>query len=326
MADTKKWIGEKPSNIALIKYMGKKDVANNIPANTSLSWTLDHLKSRVELELCESKDQWQPLTSEFPFEMSQKGKDKFLNHLKRIKETYGVNENFVVRSCNDFPADCGIASSASSFAALTDAATQACEELSDKKLSVTEKALISAKGSGSSCRSFWSGLVEWSEHGLMPIETNLKNLWHFVVLVGDGPKAVSSSDAHKMVTSSLLFEGRIERTHKRLQECLLAMNSKNWQGLFEVVWQEFYDMHALFETAESPFGYFEPGTIELLKKVRSFWEQESDGPVTTMDAGPNVHLLWREDQKDLALRFFNENIKGQWTCLSNLGEVGVARV
>ncbi len=323
---SKTWFSEMPSNIALIKYMGKKDSSRNIPTNSSISWTLDHLKTRVELEESNGDDVWEALPSEFPFPMSETGRSKFLNHLKRVKEVYGVEASFKVKSANNFPADCGIASSASSFAALTDAACKACEDLSGKSLNVVEKAMLSSQGSGSSCRSFLPGLVQWTGGEILAVDSELKNLSHMVILVGSGTKAVSSSQAHKLVQSSFLFQGRIDRCEKRMQALKIQIQPLDWQGLYENVWAEFWDMHALFESSEPPFGYFLPGTIEVLNQVRKFWQDNGDGPLTTMDAGPNIHLLWREDQSSLAMKFFEQSIKNQWTCLSNLPEVGFAQV
>ncbi len=321
------WTAEKPSNIALIKYMGKKDKEKNVPSNSSFSWTLDHLTSKVELEIQKGdSDTWEPGESDFPFEMSSLGREKFLNHLQRVKDHFGVKERFKVKSANNFPADCGIASSASSFAALTEAAFKACEDLSSKKFSIKEKAMMSARGSGSSCRSFWSGFVLWEEQSLGPQDFAINSLSHMVVIVGGGAKKVSSSLAHKKVESSLLFEGRAERTRQRLEKVLEGLSSGNWSNLYQVVWAEFWDMHALFETSEPSFSYFLPGTFEVLEKTRSFWEEKGDGPVVTMDAGPNVHLLWRSDQKSLALEFYDQNLKSHWTTLSNIEDIGFARV
>lgn len=323
----KSWMAEKPSNIALIKYMGKKDKERNIPSNASFSWTLDHLKSKVELILSEQgHDTWGPGESDFPFEMSATGKEKFLNHLQKIKDHFGVKQNFEVRSANNFPADCGIASSASSFAALTEVAFKACGELGSKESSVFEKAMMSARGSGSSCRSFWSGFVLWDENSVGPKSCSLNSLDHMVVIVGEGAKKVSSSLAHKKVESSLLFKGRAERTQMRLDALLKNFTSENWENIYQLVWAEFWDMHALFETSQPSFSYFLPGTFQVLEKARNYWEDKGDGPVVTMDAGPNVHLLWRPDQKQMALDFFSEHLKSKWTVLSNIEDIGFARV
>ena len=45
-----RWYASAPSNIALIKYMGKTDYNGNKPTNSSLSYTLTHLNTHVEIE------------------------------------------------------------------------------------------------------------------------------------------------------------------------------------------------------------------------------------------------------------------------------------
>jgi diphosphomevalonate decarboxylase len=321
------WTAERPSNIALIKYMGKKDQEKNIPSNSSISWTLDHLVTTVELKTIEGEqDQWVLGLSDFPFEMTEKGRQKFLTHAKRVKDHFGVEQCFEIASSNNFPADCGIASSASSFAALTEALCAACSEISGKQITTEDKAILSSRGSGSSCRSFWSGMVLWNEDGVGPQDTALQHLQHQVVLLGTGAKEVSSSDAHKRIATSLLNRGRSERAETRLNQSLLAMREDRWQDLYDIVWQEFFDMHALFETATPPFSYFEPATTEFLQNLRRYWREHGDGPIVTMDAGPNVHLLWRQDQKKQTLSFFAKEIEGRWTCLSNIEEIGFAQI
>lgn len=321
------WEAKRPSNIALIKYMGKTDTEKNKPTNSSISWTLDHLLTTVTIEENSSgEDLWQPLESQYPFVMSETGRKKYLGHLDRIKKYYGVKSSFTIRSANNFPADCGIASSASSFAALTEAACTAFSELTGKEVSTFEKANLSALGSGSSCRSFLSGWVLWNGNEIQGVDSELKNINHMVVIVGDQAKKVSSSQAHKIVSSSSLFEGRVERAEKRLEDFISNSQNLNWQKLYEISWAEFWDMHALFETSVPSFGYFQPGTVSVLQFVRNHWELKGDGPIVTMDAGPNIHLLWREDQADEAVAFFTNHLKDWWTCLSNIEGIGFAQV
>ena len=62
----------------------------------------------------------------------------------------------------------------------------------------------------------------------------------------------------------------------------------------------FWDMHSLFETSTPPFGYLESSSMQVLDVAKNLWAETDDGPVVTMDAGANVHLLWRADQLDLA--------------------------
>ena len=146
---------EAPSNIALIKYMGKISGTGNKPTNASVSYTLPHLVTRVEI-VKNPIDDWAPLEAKsfVAPELSSKGRQKFLDHFARLKEAWGIEGNFLIRSANNFPSDCGLASSASSFAALTRATAVLRQELTGKETSVEEQSRWSRQGSGSSCRSF----------------------------------------------------------------------------------------------------------------------------------------------------------------------------
>ena len=120
-----------------------------------------------------------------------------------------------------------------------------------------------------------------------------------MVVVCDKKKLVSSSSAHARVVSSSLFVGRQERAEQRLIELIAALSHKNWSQSFDLVWAEFWDMHALFETAMPSFSYLLPSSIKVLNYVRDFWREHADGPLVTVDAGPNIHLLFRDDQAHL---------------------------
>lgn len=299
-----------PSNIALIKYMGKTDAAQNRPLNSSLSWTLQGLRTEVELEWDSAlvNSRWEPLDPGQGFRLSEKGAQKFLGHLERIKTRYRRTENFIVRSQNNFPSDAGIASSASSFAALTMAAVQAFGQMdsSFQRPSFKEQSDLSRQGSGSSCRSFFGPWSLWDQEGASGLELGPSDLIHQVVLVDSGVKSVSSSQAHVQCATSELFKGRKERAETRLQELISGLKSQDWERSFQLAWSEFWDMHALFETSKPSFGYLKPGTLAVLEQVRACWIQEKDGPLATLDAGPNVHLLWRNSQRILAQDFASQ--------------------
>lgn len=298
---------EAPSNIALIKYMGKIEGRGNLPTNSSLSWTLNGFKTRVELRPSES-DVWRPLeaASWQKVELSEKGERRFLDFFAKLKSLFAIEGNFEIRSANNFPSDCGLASSASSFAALTRAAYELSQLQGGPTQDPKELADVSRQGSGSSCRSFFSPWSVWGAEGAHELELPMGALLHQVVIVDDRKKTVSSSEAHKRVAGSDLFPGRPERAERRLQDLLMAFRAQDWRQAFELCWAEFWDMHALFETSHPSFGYMTKGSMEVLNCVREWWQEKGDGPLVTMDAGANVHLLYRLDQAgvrdQLALR------------------------
>ena len=298
--NTRVWRATAPSNIALIKYMGKG--LKNQPSNASLSYSLEHLRTAVQIEASGTgTTTWEPLVDpEFPEQvrLSEKGKKRFIKHFHFLQDHWGLSGQYVLKSANNFPSDCGLASSASSFAALTLAAAELARELKPElALDASSLSALSRQGSGSSCRSLFSPWALWRDKGAEELDLPFPQLLHQVVMVEPGKKLVSSSEAHRRVSTSYLFKGRCERAEARLRELVLAIEQENWSRGFEICWAEFWDMHALFETSEPSFGYMKPESLQVLGLVRQFWQKKGDGPWVTMDAGANVHLLYRPDQE-----------------------------
>jgi diphosphomevalonate decarboxylase len=125
------------------------------------------------------------------------------------------------------------------------------------------------------------------------------NLYHQVVVVESSKKKVSSSEAHRRVVSSPLFNGRIARAEMRLADLIYAFEHRDWRKAYETVWAEFWDMHSLFETCPEPFTYMTSESIAALDILRGEVWKSGDGPLITMDAGANIHLLWRPEQVEL---------------------------
>lgn len=306
-----KWTAHAPSNIALIKYMGKLDETTNLPSNPSLSYTLNHLLSYVELELAHEADKWEPLivNEENKQFLNSSQQAKFIKHLNVIKNKLGFSGHFIIRSGNNFPMGTGLASSASSFAALTTCAVTAISEiLQIPMLDQTHLALLSRQGSGSSCRSFFKPWALWDKDKVSSIDLPYASLIHRVVVVSKDEKEVSSREAHNRVISSPLFEGRFHRATSRLNNLIHALSKKDWKEAYIIVWEEFEDMHKLFETSAIPFSYMTKSTHEILEYLRKIWYEYNDGPLVTLDAGPNIHLLFRNDQKEL-ISMIETNLK-----------------
>lgn len=282
--------------------MGKVDTKKNVPINSSFSFTLENYRSFVEIELNnDPQDRWEKLDNTSSLDLSENGKHRFLQHVQFLKNYFDFNENFTIRSTNNFPSDCGLASSASSYAALTLALCEALTELKQSPpLKINEMAKLSQQASGSSCRSFYSPWCLWKNDHISPIELPYKKLIHYVIMADGSKKLISSSEAHKRVRSSLIYKARDERAETRLNNLLEALKNRNWPSAYEICWQEFWDMHALFETSSPPFGYMNSSSLMILNHLREFWQKNHDGPIITMDAGANVHCLFREDQFEIA--------------------------
>lgn len=313
------WFAQAPANIALIKYMGKKDPKKNIPSNPSLSYSLDNLLTSVSLEQHAGQmDTWEPLTKPGSpsFTLSTEAQTRFLNHLSMLKTYFNYSGSFMVRSNNNFPHSSGLASSASSFAALTKCASLALSELTERPLpSIETQAALSRQGSGSSCRSFFSPWALWDDEAVTSIQLPYSQLAHEVILINQSEKKVSSSAAHLRILSSPNYAARTERAIENLTHLLSALTSQNWSAAYEICWREFQDMHQLFSTCAEPFSYMNDRSNGALKLIQDLWQRNGDGPIVTMDAGPNIHLLYRPDQSEMAIQFKTDHLIGNYELL-----------
>ena len=305
-----------PSNIALIKYMGKVDSFRNVPTNASLSLTLNDLCTFAQLIPQDKNFEFESIMPEGVPEnlkdrahvpdLDVKGSERILNHVTRVIEAceklyphydlpYQKLEGGRLRTANTFPAQTGIASSASSFAAVTLAvAAASCTDrekfnaqyaLSEFKQSLAQ---ISRQGSGSSCRSFEGPYVMWEQEEARRVTAGMPVMTDLVCIVSRGAKKVGSSEAHTRVRTSALWKERVERVTERLGELSHALKEGLIPKVSDLVWAEAWEMHSLFHTAEPPFSYFQPRTMELLQWLD---HEAKPRPIVTLDAGPNVHIL-----------------------------------
>src|SRR5690554_3452616 len=109
-----------PSNIALVKYWGKKQ--GQIPANPSVSLTLSDCKTITQVEFLK-KENTNAFSFDFLFEGSPKPDfhPKIEQFFERIEPylPFLKHYHFTIDSKNTFPHSSGIASSASAMAALS---------------------------------------------------------------------------------------------------------------------------------------------------------------------------------------------------------------
>lgn len=338
MVDSNRVLVRAPSNIAIVKYMGKRDFTKNLPANSSLSMTLSELCTYVEIRQAEGQTPSSTFVAEKPDgskgevpTLNDRGREKFLRHFERCRarareilfaHDLAVSESrlgsaAVIRTTNTFPLEAGIASSASSFSALTLGALYYFSGDRDSfKSRYAEKrelrrslAQISREGSGSSCRSFEGPFVAWTLDEATRVESLLPPLSDLVVVVSGERKSVGSSDAHRRVETSPHWKGRVERAEMRFRVLTLALGSGVFSKVAEIAEADFQDMHQLFETSEPSFSYFASGTDEVLEFLTKCCNQDSVLPfAVTMDAGPNVHILVPQAAEE----FWREKISAQF--------------
>jgi diphosphomevalonate decarboxylase len=279
------------SNIALIKYWGNRDDALRIPANGSISLNLDgvYTHTKVMFDAALSEDHL-TLAGRPAFEAARQRVSAFLDLVRRMS---GVKSFARVVSENNFPTGAGIASSASAFAALALASSRAAGlELDERELS-----RLARRGSGSACRSIPSGYVEWQAgesdetsfaFSLCPAEH--WQLTDCIAIVSQTHKPIGSTQGHLLAHTSPLQAARLVDAPRRLDLCRRAILERDFEAFADIVEVDSTLMHAVMMTSSPPLFYWQPATLAILQAVQS-WRQNGIPACSTIDAGPNVHVL-----------------------------------
>jgi diphosphomevalonate decarboxylase len=286
------------SNIALIKYWGNADEQLRIPVNSSISFNLDGIYSKTSVTWDDSLAE-DTLLLNAQQETGQALK-RVSEQLDVLRKRLDITSKAQVESSNNFPMGAGIASSASSFAALTVAAVKAANmDLSERELTT-----LARIGSGSASRSVPSGFVQW--HKGTSHETSFAEsvappdhwgLVDLITIISSGHKTVGSREGHTSASTSDLQEARVARAEKRLETCIDALMTHDFPKLAEVVEYDSNLMHAVMMTSRPPLFYWLPVTLTVMDLVRQ-WRAEGLRVCYTLDAGPNVHCLCLKEDVD----------------------------
>jgi len=288
------------TNIALIKYWGKKDKELILPMNNSLSLTLDAFYTETSVSF--SKSYAEDTFSLDGVLQDEKATAKISHFLDLARKKAGLPYFAHVESQNFVPTAAGLASSASGLAALAGACNEALQlGLSDKELSQ-----LARRGSGSACRSIFGGFVEWekgysddtSYAQVVPSNHWEDELAMIFILINDQQKDVSSRDGmERTVATSDFYDGWLDAVARDIQTAKQAIANKDFQALGEVTEANGLKMHATTLAATPPFTYWSPDSLKAMNKVRQI-RQKGLACYFTMDAGPNVKVLCQK--KDVA--------------------------
>ena len=286
-------------NLAFIKYWGNRDNALRIPMNGSISMNLDGLYTRTTVS-------FQP---SLPFdeliinghEVAGPGLERVSYILDIIRGMAKIKELAEVMTRNNFPSGAGIASSASAFAALALAGSQAAGlSLSERELS-----RLARRGSGSAARSIPSGFVEWQagtcdedSFAYSIADTDHWKLVDCVAIVSASHKKTGSTEGHSLAPTSPLQAARLADAPRRLEICRNAILNCDFDAFAAIVELDSDMMHSVMMTSTPALHYWKPASLEVMNQVQA-WRAEGIPVCYTVDAGPNVHVICLETEADL---------------------------
>lgn len=300
-----------PSNIALIKYWGKYE--NQIPANPSISYTLNHCRTNTTMEFVAEEDF--SVQTFLSGNEEQKFAEKIEKYFKNIQQylPWVLKGKYIIKTENTFPHSSGIASSASGFAAIAKCLMNLDEIFNSNNQQpefTSQKASFLARlGSGSACRSLYEGLVVWGKteevegsSDLFAVPYNndeihpiFKNFNDWVLLIHEGQKSVSSTVGHGLMNTNPYAERRFQEAHENFTKLKTILSSGDMEGFIKLVEHEALTLHAMMMMSDPAFILMKTGTLEVINKIWDFRKITGLALFFTLDAGANVHLLFPND-------------------------------
>lgn len=285
-------------NIALIKYWGNRDEALRLPINGSISMNLGGLVTNTTVSFQPSLGFDELIIN--GHEVVGKALTRVSEILDIVRAAAGIASKAEVISENNFPTGAGIASSASAFAALAVAATNALGlDWSESRVS-----RLARLGSGSASRSIPSGFVEWEmgndDEDCFAVSIAPPEHWALadcIALVSESHKPTGSTEGHALAPTSPLQAARVADAPRRLDLCRRAVLERDFNMLAEVVEKDSDLMHAVMMTGSPALFYWQPATLAVMQAVRD-WRQEGLDVCYTVDAGPNVHVISPQELQD----------------------------
>lgn len=310
-----------PSNIALIKYWGK--YADQIPANPSISFTLNHCKTNTSIEFFANEAF--SVQTFLAGNEETKFAEKIEKYFKNIEQylPWILKGKYIIRTENTFPHSSGIASSASGFGAIAKCLMKLDETFSGRSSeeeSLKKASFLARLGSGSACRSLYNGLVVWGVSDEVEGSSDLyavkypdneiheifKNFNDWVLLIHEGQKSVSSTVGHGLMNTNPYAERRFQEARENFVPMKEILKSGNPEEFIKLVEHEALTLHAMMMMSDPAFILMKTGTLEVINKIWDFRKETGLPLFFTLDAGANVHLLFPNNGSEDKVKTFIE--------------------
>jgi len=311
--------GTCPSNIAIVKYWGKRIF--QIPMNPSLSMTLKEARTitRMTYDYDPARNR-QEIKFLFEGREAPAFEERIATFVSRIQPYIPSLSHSALRieSRNTFPHSSGIASSASSMAALAMCLVRFEQAVTGGVYPgdpMKKASFIARLGSGSAARSLyprfalWGRTDQWpgsSDEFAIPVSRfhqGFEGLRDAILIVESGQKKVSSSAGHSLMGRNPFAPVRFNQAHENIKKLKPILEEGDWTGFISIMEEEALTLHAMMMTGRPGYLLMQPGTVAILHRIMEFREDTGYRAGFTLDAGANVHLLYSRKDADAVDQF-----------------------
>jgi len=285
----------------LVKYHGLKDPCLRIPYHDSISVCIQALTTTTTVETSKRRRTNEiTINGKLP---TGKDKERVETVLHRLQKLARFSGSLKVVSENSLRVGKGLGFSASGFAALGLAASEALG-LSLDAISLSE---IVRLGAGSSTRSLAGRFAIWyADKDGKSYSEQLKapNDMDFSMVIVPIHSDTKTDEAHAEVLSSPLFTARLGSIGNLLAKMKEAIRKGDISKIGRLAEKDTLNLHAITMTGKSCMVLWEPDTVRIMKEVISM--RNSGIPAWySIDTGPSVFI--NTDTK--SSRIINERLQ-----------------
>ncbi len=165
--------------------------------------------------------------------------------------------------------------------------------------------VIARLGSGSACRSVFPTMAAWgvcleiegsNDEYAVGFESDIQDVfktYHDTILIASrGEKSVSSRMGHGLMENNPFAAPRYQQAHERMTAVVSALRSGDVETFGQIAEDEAMSLHALMMTSSPSFTLLKPNTLRMIEILRGWREATKLPAYFSLDAGPNLHLLY----------------------------------
>jgi diphosphomevalonate decarboxylase len=195
------------------------------------------------------------------------------------------------------------------------------EAFKDRAEFLAKASYLARLGSGSACRSVYGGAAVWGalaglegssdEFAVAVTDTlhpTFQDYHDDILLISRSEKSVSSRAGHGLMEGNPYASARYAQATRRTDEMLTVLRQGNVERFGEILESEALTLHALMMSSHPPYLLIRPNTLAVIERIQLFREQTGHQLYFTLDAGPNLHLLYPHAIAEPVKQFIREQL------------------
>ena len=153
-----------------------------------------------------------------------------------------------------------------------------------------------------------------NEHAIeiTDVHPTFQHMKDAILIVEDEPKKVSSSVGHSLMNKHPYAQNRFDQANARTAELVEILKTGDMDAFIHMCESEALTLHAMMMTSMDYYLLVKPGTITAIEKLMEFRKEHNVPVCFTLDAGPNVHVLYPKAYETQVENFINNELSSTY--------------